>query len=214
MKRYWILLFCLLSLSCANQNIELSDFKASYEGGEISTIDDKGDCFISITGPINKSLVPAFDKALKNITHRDCFQRMVMVNSHGGDIEVAMHMGREIREHELNTDMHGYCESACIFIYIGGVKRYVHLNHHMSDESKFGVHQPASELLFHQCVWDPKKFPQIMTIISQYLSHMLPAQADKALKQAIFETPCDQIKYIDAQEMLNTGVATENLVFH
>ena len=214
MKRYFFLLLGFILISCANQGSEHGITKNSYDGGHISAIEHKVKCYIYINGAITPSLIPLFDGAMKDIAHRDCAQRVVMINSPGGDIDVAMHIGREIREKGLSTDMHGSCESACIFIYVGGVNRLVHLNHTTSGDSKFGVHQPASELLFHQCVWDPNKFPQIIQSISQYLALMLPPDTAKYLKQAIFETSCTKIKYIDAQDMLSAGIATENLDSH
>ena len=214
MKKLSLLLFCSLLLSCTTQEREPDNPVYQYDGGQVSVVDDYGDCFISIKGPINSSLEKAFNKALSNIKQRNCVEKIVMIHSHGGDLDIALHIGREIRANQFSTDMHGYCESACAFIYIGGVRRFVHQNSRIAKDSKLGVHQPASELLFHQCIWDPNRDPIIVQKISHYLVSMLPKMASDTLYKAIFETSCKKTRYMNATFLLNSQIATEQVDFH
>jgi hypothetical protein len=125
-----------------------------------------------------------------------------------------MRIGKEIRSGKYATDMHGYCESACAFIYIGGVRRFAHQNSRIVDNSKLGVHQPASELLFQQCISNDAKNGPITQSIRQYLALMLPSIAASTLSREMFETSCKRITYIDAGTLLRSGVATEVVDFH
>ena len=207
----------LLSLalqSCALQPKQLGDQVYPFTGGQVSVVDDYGDCFISIDGPVNKSLEKAFNQAVVQVRQMVCVEKIVMISSHGGDLDMALHIGREIRANEFTTDIHGFCESSCVFIYAGGVRRLAHQNSRISADSRLGVHQPASELLFRQCIQDKDKDPLTIQKITQYLAQMLPKEAANKLSQAMFETPCNQITYLDANTLLRSGIATEKVDFH
>jgi hypothetical protein len=214
MRLALVLFLSLVLQACATQSKLLGDQVYPFEGGKVSVVDDFGDCFISIDGPVNKSLEKAFNKALEQVSEMECVEKIVMISSHGGDLDISLHIGREIRVQEFSTDIHGFCESACAFIYAGGIRRFVHQNSLISADSKLGVHQPASELFFRQCIRGKEKDPLTMQKISQYLAQMLPKEAAIKLTQAMFDTPCNQIAYIDANTLLRSGIATEKVDFH
>jgi hypothetical protein len=214
MRAVLTLAICVVLQSCAIKPKVVSDAVYSFEGGKVSVVNDYGDCFISIDGPINKSLEKAFNQAIIHVQSMECVEEIVLITSHGGDLDTALHIGREIRSNQFSTDIHGFCDSACAFVYVGGIRRFAHQNSRISSNSKLGVHQPASELLFHQCVVDRDKFPIPTQKISQYLAQMLSKDAAMALSRAMFEIPCNQIAYMDANVLLKSGIATENVDFH
>ena len=209
-----ILALCGFLASCATSKNQEKDPAFAYQGGTVSVVDDYGDCFIAIDGPINAALEKAFAKAKSSLEGLECVEKIVLIKSNGGDIEVAMRIGREIRSGKYATDMHGYCESACAFIYIGGVRRFAHQNSRIVDNSKLGVHQPASELLFQQCIGNDPKNGLITQSIRQYLALMLPPLGASTLSKEMFETSCKRITYIDANTLLRSGIATEVVDFH
>jgi len=208
------ILISLLLQACVSDPKQLGDQVYLYEGGNVSLFDDHGDCYLSIDGPINKSLEMAFNNALDQIEKMECVEKIALISSHGGDLNVALHIGREIRAHRLSTDIHQFCESACAFLYVGGVRRLVHQNSNISKDSQLGVHQPASELLFRQCIRSKDKDPLLVQKISQYLAQMLPKNAAQELSRAMFDTPCDRISYMDANTLLRSGIATEKVDLH
>jgi hypothetical protein len=208
-----IILFISL-LSCATAPQESVNMTFRYEGGQVSLLHNHQDCFILIDGDINQALKRAYSDAKNSANKQGCAEKMVMIKSHGGDLEVAMDLGRQIRWEKFSTDMHGYCESACVFIYIGGVKRYVHLNSQVVENSHLGVHQPSSELLFHKCIPKNPESGPIIQEISQYLHLMLSREAAAQLSQWVFTTSCQKITYIDSAAMLNAGIATTQVDFH
>lgn len=210
-----VFLSCLGILSCASSPVEDPGRTAfSYQGGQVSVIKNQSDCFLLIDGNINQALKTAFANAKNSAKQLACNEKMVMIKSHGGDIEVAMDLGRQIRSEKWNTDMHGFCESACALVYIGGVKRFAHLNSQIVENTNLGVHQPASELLFHKCIANDSKSGPIVQQISQYIHQMLSPGAADHLVDWLFATSCQKITYIDASTLLKTGVATTQVDFH
>jgi hypothetical protein len=208
------LVICIALQSCAIQTKVVGDAVYSFEGGKVSVVDDYGDCFISIDGPINKSLEKAFDQAINHVQSMECVEKIILITSHGGDLDSALHIGREIRHQQFSTDIHEYCESSCAFLYIAGIRRFAHQGSRISADSSLGVHQPASSLLFRQCIQDGTQFPIQVQKISQYLAQMLQMGARQTLSHAIYKTSCNQISYIDANALLRSGIATEKVDFH
>lgn len=214
LKHLSIFILSLSILACTVIPVNQKDPIYLYEGGQVSVVDDYGDCFISIDGAINPSLEKVFAKAKNYLDQQDCVEKIVLITSHGGDVEAAMRIGKEIRSGDYGTDIHQYCESACAFVYIGGLRRLAHLNSRVADNSQLGVHQPASQLLFQQCIGgDPKNGP-VTQSIRQYLAMMLPSLGASILSKEMFETSCKRISYIDAKTLLNSGIATESVDLH
>lgn len=92
---------------------------------------------ITINGEIRDSTLQEFKEAIASIESRG--QKLVLnavqLNSNGGSGNVAREIGKIIREKRLNTYLgeDSKCESACVFILIGGVQRYAF--------GKVGVHR-------------------------------------------------------------------------
>ena len=210
-----VFLSCLGVLSCASSPVEDPGRTAfSYQGGQVSVIKNQFDCFLLIDGDINQALKTTFAKAKKSLKRQSCLEKMVMIKSHGGDLQVAMDLGKQIRSEKWNSDMHGYCESACVFIYIGGIKRYAHQNSQVVRNTELGVHQPASELLFHKCIANDPKSGPIVQEITQYIHQMLSPDAADHLINWLFATSCQKITYVDVAALLKSGVATTQVDFH
>ena len=210
-----IFIACLGILSCASSTVEDQGKTVfPYSGGQVSVIKNQSDCFLLMDGDINQALKTTFAKAKKSLKRQSCLEKMVMIKSHGGDLQVAMDLGKQIRSEKWNSDMHGYCESACALVYIGGVKRFAHLNSQIVENTNLGVHQPSSELLFHKCIPKTPSSGPVVQHISQYIHQMLSPGAADHLVDWLFATSCQKITYIDASTLLKTGVATTQVDFH
>lgn len=199
---------------CANIENISADRIYKYDGGEVVVLDDYGDCYLSIEGVITKSLEPTINQALRNLEQRQCVEKVVLITSTGGDLDTAIHIGKELREAKLATQVHGTCESACAFIFIGGTRRIVQVNSLSSKASKLGIHQPASEMLFHQCINSTQINPLTIQKIRSYLALMLPKDSAKTLFEEMFNVPCTKMGYLDASQLLNSGIATEGGIWH
>lgn len=200
--------------SCANVENISSDRIYKYDGGEIVVLDDYGDCYLSIDGAITKSLEPAINQALRNLEQRECVEKIVLITSKGGDLDTAIHIGKELREAKLTTQIHGTCESACAFIFIGGTRRIVQINSVSSKASRLGIHQPASEMLFHQCINSTRIDPLTIQKIRSYLALMLPKDSAKTLFEEMFNVPCTKMGYLEVDQLLKSGIATEGGIWH
>ncbi|MEX0338000.1 MAG: hypothetical protein AB3N11_03065 [Arenibacterium sp.] len=104
-------------------------------------------CFISIDGPIETG---AFEKVKTVIQdpHREGAFGGIYLNSRGGNLGEALAIGRFLRDqgfdtrigrkHDFQEDpfpIPGTCESACAYIFMGGVTR------HLRDGDVLGVHR-------------------------------------------------------------------------
>ncbi len=49
--------------------------------------------------------------------------RRILLESPGGEVTEAIHAGRIIRARKLETSLLGDCQSACVLVFVGGVKR-------------------------------------------------------------------------------------------
>ena len=211
--RYFAAILIFLSGCVSTEKADI-DRIYQYDGGEVVVIDDYGDCYLSIDGVITKSLEPAINQALNNLNQRECVEKIVLITSPGGDLDVAIHIGKELRAAKLSTQVHGACESACTFIFIGGVRRIVQMHSASSKDSKFGVHQPASETFFHQCISSAKVDPQTIQKIRSYLALMLPKDGARVMYESMFKTQCMSMDYLDVNQLLKSGIATEGGIWH
>ena len=92
-KHFSILVLCASILACTAIPSNEKDPVYLYEGGRVAVVDDYGDCFISIDGPVDLSLEKAFNKAKAFVDQQVGVEKIVLITSHGGDIEVAMRIG-------------------------------------------------------------------------------------------------------------------------
>lgn len=214
LRLYFLIAILAFIGGCGSIEDTSTDRIYKYDGGEVVVLDDYGDCYLSIEGVITKSLEPVVNQALRNLGQRQCVEKIVLITSGGGDLDAAIHIGREIREAKLTTQVHGTCESACAFVFIGGVRRIVQVDSTSSKSSRLGIHQPASKMLFYQCLNSTQIDPLTIQKIRSYLAFMLPKDSAKTLYEKMFNIPCTKMGYLDANQLLKSGIATEGGVWH
>lgn len=80
---------------------------------------------IRISGPISAQALTKLSLALNGFDNADPLPAglIVLLNSPGGDGEVAMQMGRLLRKHHAHIFVTKQCDSACVFLLMGGVMR-------------------------------------------------------------------------------------------
>jgi len=79
--------------------------------------------FITIQGRIEKGDAERFSKAVNAMNKK----RLLQLNSLGGDVEVAMQIGRIARSNDMSAFVMpgSKCASSCVFILAGAVSRHV-----------------------------------------------------------------------------------------
>jgi hypothetical protein len=90
--------------------------------------------WISASGAIVESTPRDFSSFAKD---RDVRDAIVVLNSTGGAVAQGLELGREFRRRGVTTAIspRAHCNSMCVFLLMGGVKRYV------PDEARVLVHQ-------------------------------------------------------------------------
>ncbi len=207
-------LLALTLVGCTPSHLASKDHRYVYDGGVVEVFEDYGDCYLTIDGRITKSLEPTMNEALNNLNRRECLEKIVIISSHGGDLDVAMHLGRELRQAKVTTDIHQYCDSACAFVYVGGFRRLAHFRSNISPNSKLGIHQPASDLLLRKCISLDGQDPAAITKINNYLAYMLPKSAANYFFATMIAQSCKGLDYIDSKTMLKVGIATDSPDLH
>lgn len=80
---------------------------------------------IRISGPISSQALSKLSMDLMGFHNSDPIPAglVVMLESPGGDGDIAMQMGRLLRKHEAHIFVSRQCDSACTFLFMGGVVR-------------------------------------------------------------------------------------------
>ena len=202
-------IFCLTLTACTTAPNLQGKQNYPFAEGNVSVVDESGQCHMSLQGKVSVSMKKSFELALRDINQRACKEKILILTSHGGDMDVAIEVGSQIRQAQLITDMHQYCESACAFLYIAGTKRLVHPGGNRDQECRLGVHQPTNEVILCQCIDLTDGNPLVIQKIKNYFSRMLPKKSWEVLYREIFATSCKQISYLDSQFLLQNGIATD-----
>jgi hypothetical protein len=80
---------------------------------------------VRISGPISTQALTKLGLALNGFDNADPIPAglIILLNSPGGDGEIAMQMGRLLRKHHAHIFVTQQCDSACAFLLMGGVVR-------------------------------------------------------------------------------------------
>jgi len=106
-------------------------------GAQAMTIETRGNT-VYATGPLGDDYVE-----FKRAFSQPGVERVVFINSPGGDLWTAMHVGHLIRERGLATVAAGYCASGCAVMFMGGKERA--FSDAFKPETTFiGLHGPAN----------------------------------------------------------------------
>jgi len=207
-RAYVALGLLLLMASCITTELNLSDHIHNYQDGQVAIFDSKGDCVLSIKGEINAQLEGLVLHGLHELAALDCADRIVLLQSHGGNVSAAMNIGQKIRKYQIMTHIHGVCDSACGLIFIGGVRRTVSLGTASEPEGELGFHQLKPALGLQQCLNEKHINPFLLSEIKSYLRTMLPKEGADAYYSEMMGSPCKGMEYLNAHFLLDKGIAT------
>lgn len=163
---------------------------------------------IAITGPIDGNTRSDLAKATQDQRIKDTnkyFGPFVRLNSAGGSVRDAMTAGEFIRNSGLSTAVfeNDECDSACILVLAGGVKR-------IATWGKIGIHRPHfPEELFARLSHSEaqREYNEMADGVRQYLSRMgLP----DSLYAAMMRVPSDKVRYLVATEIKAFGLDGED----
>lgn len=154
-----------------------------------ATFEQGGECIIALNGTIDNrtpSDLSKFYTLVNNSTAKGCNMMMLTLDSNGGDVVAAMEAGTFVREKKMATTVRPKsCASACVLLYVGGVRRF---------GFSFGLHRPYSIKLSMNQSEAKNQYEQINNSIRQYLTRM---NIPERLLDIMNSTSPDKVKWID-----------------
>lgn len=129
-----------------------------------------------------------YTKLLVAIAARGEFPDRVSINSIGGDVMEAMRIGRLLRNGLVETLAVGTCNSACLFVLVGGTVR--------NAISTIGVHRPKfNEEYFSGLSANEarKKYKELQKLTKDYLVEM---DIPENTTELMFKTPSSTMHFI------------------
>lgn len=119
--------------------------------------------FVDILGTITSLDPKTFENAIQDLGSRRLYVRL---DSVGGDVFAAMHIGRLIRKHDGVTviSVPSRCYSGCALLFIAGVMRH--------NLGELGLHRPYQVAVLQDRQTNEKELPRIMALIKQYVAEM------------------------------------------
>ena len=209
LKAAWIFFGVAFLASCSSSGEhDLDSVAYEYAGGEVKAYQEGDSCFFSIQGEINERLENLALGGLNTLAYKQCAYRVVLLQSSGGNINVAMKIGESIRKHQLITHIHGECDSACGLIFIGGVRRTISLGTAFERESSLGFHQLKPALGLRRCLSESQINPILLSEMRGYIRKMLSKEAADTYYREMINAPCAGMDYLNPQYMLEKGIAT------
>lgn len=174
-------------------------------------------CSIEISGRIDiNSLYQLRSAIQKQKSIKRCtelskwmgFNGTIYLAGPGGDIEVAIEMGRLIRREQFSVDVSKPCISACVLVLLGGVYR------NASVLGEIGLHRPFSVSPSESTDAAKKTYETLNSIVKNYLVEMnIPVR----LLDVMNSVPPEKVRmlnpYVDEQLLRELFVVGEDPVF-
>lgn len=167
----------------------------------ITQIQDANKCSSpcwEISGQITKSDLQELARAV-NIMSGTKANPTFRLHSNGGDVEVAIAIGRQLRKFHATAAAwdQGGCYSSCVFIFAGAVQR-------MAGSASIGIHRPYSsstELRDYQTIQNDQR--RLAKLAKDYLEevNVLPSLYD-----AMVSIPPEKIKMLSEVELQQYGL--------
>ena len=119
--------------------------------------------FVDITGTITNQDPKAFESAIEDLEHRRLYARL---DSVGGDVFAAMHIGRLIRKHDGITiiSVPSKCYSSCALLFISGVTRH--------NLGELGLHRPYQVTVLKSRQTMETQLPRMLALLREYVAEM------------------------------------------
>ena len=174
-----------------------------YDDGLITyQFSNPNNCVIKVSGLINEDLSIKFDDLLFLFEKKNCQKISLYLNSNGGKLLYGVRMGMKVREKNIETFITDSCDSACGYIFVGGVKRSIQKYRTM------GFHQTSID--GGRCVTKKTTLDTIdRDIIKLGNSHIKMMLGNKSSKKWIsYEeiTNCNNLLQVGSSELLKDGI--------
>ena len=174
-----------------------------YDDGLITyQFSNLNNCVIRVSGQIDGDLEEKFNDVLSLFEKKKCQKISLYLNSYGGLLLYGIEIGRTVREKNIETFITDICDSACGYVFVGGIKRNIQKYRTM------GFHQTSVD--DGRCITMKTAIDSIdRKIIELGNSHVKTMLGDKSSKKWIgYEdmTNCNNILHVGSSELLKDGI--------
>jgi hypothetical protein len=142
---------------------------------------------------LNGEIGTGFFEEFKELSGGASRNKLVILDSPGGNLAEAMRTGEFIRHKDMTVDVFGNCASACVPLALGGLHRNLMKN------GRFGIHQ--TWWLGEQP--DPSYVQKKMAGLADYYARM---GADPTLVLEAADVPSSRIRWLTAREAQRFGL--------
>lgn len=182
-------------------------------GGHVGPVPDNWRPRITLVGRITRGDDRRFAAVLKQADAQSAeweTDRTLLLDSKGGDVAVAMSIGRMVRRFRLVAGVHegSVCASACIVILAGGVWRYAR------DDSQLGLHRPyfsdphvatANGYDTFQHAYD--------TVIEAHRGYFAEMRVGSGLLERMLQIPSNQVQWVSLGEASALNLLGEDATY-
>lgn len=194
---------CLVSILAIQLFLAVGDVDcAEIKYREVSSDNPKkGSVFLDLDGPIVqgdeikiKQLVEPYIKSSgRNVL-------TMRINSNGGDVAVALELGRYLRKNNATVAIEdrSSCVSACVFVFLGGTLRS------LSATSVLGIHRPYMSVtgtVSHESA--QKSYKEVSRMIYEYVEEM---NIQRALVEDMLRIEPQNVRRLSPREMIAYGI--------
>ena len=157
---------------------------------------------IKVSGLVDEDLGYKFNDVLSLFEKKNCQKTSLYLNSNGGKLLYSIEIGKTVREKNIETFITDACDSACGYIFVGGIKRNIQKYRMM------GFHQASVD--DGRCISKKTAIDSIdRKIIELGYNHIKMMLNDKSSKKWIsYEemTSCKNMLQVDSSELLKDGI--------
>ena len=173
-----------------------------YDSGLITyQFSNPNNCVMNLSGQIDEDLSYKFNDVLSLFEKKNCQKISLYLNSYGGQLVYGVDIGKTVREKNIETFINDNCDSACGYIFIGGIKRNIQKYRTM------GFHQTSIDGV---CVTKKAAIDSVdREIIKLGNNHVKMMLNDKSSKKWIgYEdlTNCKNMLHVGSSELLKDGI--------
>ncbi|MEM7425605.1 MAG: hypothetical protein AAF441_05890, partial [Pseudomonadota bacterium] len=168
---------------------------------------------IEATGVVSEETPEAFEKLIEKAGLRAA-QATVRLNSPGGYIAPALKLGRMIRKLGFSTevgksaDSRPECMSACVFVFLGGVRRAAEVGH-------LGVHRFYEQLAIDdpdRKAYDSGDLAEVQRLTGELVAYVSEMGADARLVARAANVAADEISHLTGEELRDWRIVLVTLV--
>jgi hypothetical protein len=157
---------------------------------------------IKVSGLVDEDLGYKFNDVLSLFEKKNCQKISLYLNSNGGKLLYSIEIGNTVREKNIETFITDACDSACGYIFVGGVKRNI------QKYRTIGFHQTSVD--DGRCITMKTAVDSIdREIIKFGNNHVKMMLNDKSSKKWInYEnmTNCKNLLQVGSSELLKDGI--------